>query len=461
MDDAEVAFAGVRGQAALLGAGALSASELLDICLSRIERLDGGLRAFRVVLAEEARREALAAQRARDAGDRRPLLGVPIAVKDNADVASVPTRQGTRSPEPPAPRDAELVRRLRAAGMVVVGKTTMPELALFPFTESPASGVTRNPWDPRRTPGGSSGGSAAAVAAGMVAAATASDGGGSIRIPAACCGLVGLKPTRDLVPMTPDAGHWQGLSHAGVLTRSVTDTAALLDVLADAPSGNLTAVYVTAVEHDPGRLRIGWTDRAVTPGRLDPEVRRALESTLDLLAGLGHQVLRRDPPYGEQAHIFVPRYLRGARDDLVRLVDPQASERRTRAVAGLGRRLPDRLLERAHRDGATASRRVAQALADVDLLVCPTIPHRADAAGRGRARSTAATMAAASHFIGYVSPWNVTGAPAMSVPAGFAADGLPLAVQLVGAAGNDGTVLAVGAALERARGWPAYRPELG
>ena len=291
--EAEVAFAGVTGQAALLADGALRAPELLEICLRRIARLDGDLGAFRTVLADAARREATAAQAARETGDDRPLLGVPVAVKDNTDVAGVATRHGTRSPELPAAADAELVRRLRAAGMVVIGTTTMPELALFPFTESPATGVTRNPWDRTRTPGGSSGGSAVAVAAGMVPAATASDGGGSIRIPAACCGLVGLKPTRNLVPLTPEDGHWHGLSHAGVLTRTVRDSAVLLDVLADGP-GRLRA----ALDNDLGRLRIGWTDRTGTPGRVAPAERAALSSTLELLRSLGHSVVRRDPAYG-------------------------------------------------------------------------------------------------------------------------------------------------------------------
>ncbi|MDQ6649658.1 MAG: amidase family protein [Actinomycetota bacterium] len=455
MNELDVCFAGVAGQAELLAAGTLSAPDLLEICLRRISRLDGDLHAFRTVLLDSARREAAAAQQARDAGDDRPLLGVPVAVKDNADLAGEPTGHGTRSPEPAARRDSEVVRRLRQAGLVVLGRTAMPELALFPFTESPATGLTRNPWDRSRTPGGSSGGSAVAVAAGMVAAATASDGGGSIRIPAACCGLVGLKATRDLVPLTPDAGHWHGLSHAGVLTRTITDTALLLDVLADGSPG-----LAAAVDRPLPALRIGWTDRAGSPGRLEPEVRRALRSTLDLLMGLGHQVSRHDPAYGELAHVFTPRYLRGARDELVRLVEPAVTERRTRAVGTLGRLVPDRVLARAHRDGAKAVGRLAADLADLDVLVLPTIPHRPDRVGRGRARGTAATLAAAGRFIGYVSPWNVTGAPALSVPAGFDSDGLPLAVQLVGAAGDEGLLLALGAQLERERDWAGHRPAL-
>ena len=211
LDPDDVAYAGVLGQRSLLEDGRLTAVELLELCLARIDRLDGRLNAFRVVFRDAARSEAEAADRARASGDRRPLLGIPVAVKDNVAVAGHAPGMGTGSPEPVAGRDAEQVRRLRAAGAVVVGTTHLPELALWPFTESQTWGATRNPWSTEHTTGGSSGGSAAAVAAGLVAAATASDGGGSIRIPAACCGLVGLKPQRGRVPLAPDTEHWHGL----------------------------------------------------------------------------------------------------------------------------------------------------------------------------------------------------------------------------------------------------------
>jgi amidase len=200
VDAANLAFAGIARQAELIRAGALSPVELVELYLARIERLDPALNAYRVVFAERALAEARQAEGRRGSGDERPLLGVPVAIKDDVDVAGELTARGSNAHGGPAERDAEVVRLLRGAGAIVIGKTNVPELEQWPFTESVTFGVTRNPWDPRRTPGGSSGGSAAAVAAGLAGAALGSDGAGSIRIPAACCGLFGLKPQRGRIP---------------------------------------------------------------------------------------------------------------------------------------------------------------------------------------------------------------------------------------------------------------------
>ncbi|HSR94305.1 MAG TPA: amidase family protein, partial [Solirubrobacterales bacterium] len=213
----EIAFAGAARQAEMVRAGEVSPTELVQLCLDRIERLDPQLNSFRVVLAERALLEAAQAEARLKGGDQRPLLGVPIALKDNHDLAGDLTTNGTDAFPDPAPADCEMVRRLREAGAIVVGKTHLPELAICGFTESATWGVTRNPWDPQRSPGGSSGGSAAAVAAGLVPIASASDGGGSIRIPASSCGLFGLKPQRGRVSLAPMIEHWNGLSVAGCL----------------------------------------------------------------------------------------------------------------------------------------------------------------------------------------------------------------------------------------------------
>src|SRR3954464_9785727 len=238
MDRTELAFAGPARQAELVRSGGVSSRELVELYLERIERLDPQLNAFRVVMAERALAEADQADARRRSGGDRPLLGVPIALKDNVDVAGELTTHGTNAYGPPATADAEIVTRLRGAGAVILGKTHLPELAIFPWTESSTFGATRNPWDPNFTTGGSSGGSGAAVAAGLAAAGMASDGGGSIRIPAACCGLYGLKPQRGRVSLMPDREHWYGLSVFGSGTRSVIDSALWLDVVAGRADGD-------------------------------------------------------------------------------------------------------------------------------------------------------------------------------------------------------------------------------
>src|SRR5436190_5576319 len=223
----DLAFAGLAGQADLVRAGAVSPRGLVELCLERIGRLDGALNAFRVVVAERALAEA---ERPRDG----PLRGVPVAVKDDVDVAGELTTHGTGAVRRPARADAEVVRRLRGAGAIVIGKTNLPELALWgAFTESATWGRTANPWDTTRSPGGSSGGSAAAVAAGLVGGALGSDGGASVRVPAACCGLFGLKPERGRIPTAPHAERWHGLMMYGPLTRTVLDAGLLLDVCGD------------------------------------------------------------------------------------------------------------------------------------------------------------------------------------------------------------------------------------
>src|SRR3954465_13692887 len=261
MADTDVAFAGPTRQAELVRAGEVSPRELVTLYLERIAPLDSKLNAFRLGPAEQALAEAEEAERRREAGDEAPLLGVPIAVKDTQDVAGEVTTIGTGAVDEPAREDSEVIRRLRAAGAIVIGKTNLPELAFAMFTESPTWGLTRNPWDPTRVPGGSSGGSAAAVAAGLVPGATASDGAGSIRLPAAYCSLFGLKPQRGRVPLDPLIEHWFGMSVNGYLTRSVLDTALLLDAtagggLARSKPPAPARPFAEAARRSPGALRI-------------------------------------------------------------------------------------------------------------------------------------------------------------------------------------------------------------
>jgi len=248
---ADLAFAGVARQAALIRAGDVSARELTELYLERIERLDPLLRSYRVVLADAALAAADAADHRRADG---ALNGVPIAIKDDTDVAGQVTGRGSLAHGGPAAEDAEVVRRLRAAGAVMLGKTHVPELEAMASTESLAFGATHNPWDLARTPGGSSGGSAAAVAAGLAAAALGTDGAGSIRIPAGCCGIYGLKPQRDRLPM---ADNRRGMAVSGALTRGVLDTALFLDA-----AGDPGPAFADAARRAPGRLRIAFSLKA-------------------------------------------------------------------------------------------------------------------------------------------------------------------------------------------------------
>src|SRR6478672_2354397 len=236
MNGDELAFVGAARQAEMVRAGEVSPKELVRLSLSRIERLDPELNAFRKVLAEKALLEAEQAEARLKAGEERPLLGVPIAIKDEVDVAGEVNTHGTDGFSEPAKEDSEMVRRLREAGAIIVGLTLLPEMAICGFSESATYGVTRNPWNPQRTPGGSSGGSASAVAAGLVPIASAGDGAGSIRIPSASCGLFGLKPSRGRASLAPLAEGWRGLAVLGCLSRNVLDTALWLDVVSGGSS---------------------------------------------------------------------------------------------------------------------------------------------------------------------------------------------------------------------------------
>src|SRR4051812_2318304 len=263
----DLAFVGAARQAEMVRAGEVSPKELVELHLDRIQRLDPQLNSFRKVFAEKAMLEAEQAEARVRAGEERPLLGVPIAVKDEVDVAGEINSHGTDAFTEPAKADSEMVRRLREAGAIVVGLTLLPELAICGFTESATYGVTRNPWDPQRTPGGSSGGSGSAVAAGLVPIASAGDGAGSIRLPAASCGLFGLKPSRGRASMAPETEGWRGMSVLGCLSRSVLDTALWLDVIsgasteAEAPPPP-ERPFVEAAKAPPGKLRIAYSTRA-------------------------------------------------------------------------------------------------------------------------------------------------------------------------------------------------------
>jgi len=462
----DLAFAGAARQAEMVRAGEVSPTELVHLHLERIARLDPRLNSFRVVLTQRALLEAEQAEARLRAGDGRPLLGVPVALKDNHDLAGELTTYGTDGFVDPAPADAEMVRRLREAGAIVVGKTLLPELAICGFTESATWGVTRNPWNPQRTPGGSSGGSAAAVAAGLVPIASASDGAGSIRIPASSCGLFGLKPQRGRVPLAPDLEHWNGLSVNGCVSRSVIDTALWLDVVSGGSEGTGAPPapqrpFVEAARTPPGELRVAWSTaapRAAAPPSVSDVVKGAVAETAELLGSLGHRVEPRDPDWRMTGNDTVPRYLRGHAEDFDRVPHPERLERRTRGFAALGRLIPDRLLERAHRAEAADAARVNAIFDSHDVLMTPVMGGTALPVRRWEGRGALWTLLGMSRFYPYCIPWNHLGNPAMSVPAGFADDGMPLAVQIVGRPGDEATLLSLAAQLEAERPWTEERP---
>ena len=453
---ADLAYAGVAHQAELVRSGAVTARELVELSLERIGRPDPSINAFRVVRAERTLAEADAAQgRLRD-GDAPALLGVPIAVKDNMDVAGELTTHGTGVVGEPARGDCEVVRRLRAAGAIVVGKTNMPELALWPqLTDSQTWGATRNPWDPQRSTGGSSGGSAAAVAAAMVAGALGSDGGGSIRIPSSACGLFGLKPQRGRVPLSPDDDHWLGLSCFGPMTRTVADAALLLDALADGPTG-----YAKAARSAPPRLRIAVSTKPTLPAKPSAAAREAIDATADLLRSLGHVVRERDPDYGQVQPLFGPRYARGAWLDAQRLGRPSELERRTRGIVRVGARM-ERMAARARAKEAARAARINAIFEEHDVLMTPVTAAQPLPVGRFDGAGAARTFLGAGAFACYTAIWNVTGQPAASMPTGFDGDGMPTAVQLVGRPDDEATLFALAAQIEQARPWAHRRPRVG
>ncbi len=471
MDATDLAFAGIAHQAEMIASGELSSRDLLEVYLERIQRLDSQLNTFRVVFRERARMEADQADARRAAGDSRPLLGVPIAVKDEIDVAGEVTALGTGAYGEPKREDAEIVRRLRAAGAVIVGKTNVPELCAFPWTESATWGVTRNPWNVEHSPGGSSGGSAAAVAAGLVGAALAADGGGSIRFPAAYCGLVGLKTQRGRVPLAPNVDASHGLTVNGVLTRSVRDTALFHDAIADGPPDpgapvppRLSFLDAARAQETPTPLRIGLsTNLPPSPlTRLHSENRAAVEETAQLLRSLGHEVREVEVDHGPLAPApeFTVRYLRHLHDQAAAMAYPERLERRMRHVAFVGGLLPAKLVEAMRAREAAYAARLNAALVENEVLLTPVTPAPAPRIGACEGRGWLWASVAASATVSYAACWNTTGQPACSVPAGFAADGLPRAVQLVGRPDGEGTLLALAAQIEAERPWAQRRPAL-
>jgi amidase len=445
--------------AELLAAGEVSSVGLVTGVLARIEATQPTLNTFRRVRATAALREAAEADRRLLAGERARLLGVPLAIKDDVDLAGEPTAFGCAGDFPPATDDCEMVGFLKAAGAVIVGKTNTPELGQWPFTEGGAFGITRNPWQPGHTPGGSSGGSAAAVAAGVVPVAVGSDGAGSIRIPAAWTHLVGFKPERGQVT---DADLFHGITISGPLARRTADAALLLDVLAGRPPGPDSAL--AAAGRDPGRLRIGVSFRAPLTGyrvRLDPEVRRAVLRLADVLTGLGHEVVPVDPAYGLIGLNFLPRSTTGLYDWLAKVPDAALLDPRTRKNMANGRRVGRYLVGFAKATEGRYERQVGRTFDSVDVLLVPTTatpPPAVESWSRLSPRALNRVMVSACP---YAWPWNVLGWPGVNVPAGLTDDGLPVGAQLLGHSGSERLLVSLAAQLETEEKWADRWPPVG
>jgi amidase len=461
--------------AALVRDGEISARELVGASLERIEALDGQINAFTHVDADGA----LAAAEAIKPGDERPFAGVPIAIKDNQPVAGMPlTFCAELFGDFAAPFDAAFVGRLRAAGFVIVGKTALPEYGILPSTESRRHGPTRNPWDLSRTPGGSSGGAAAAVAAGMLPLAHGNDGGGSIRIPAACCGLVGLKPARGRISLAPALGD-SFLVADGVLTRTVAESAQLLDLLAGPELGDATWApppaepFASSAAREPGRLRIGFTlTPPLTEIAVDPIAERAVRDAAALLQELGHEV--EEIPTAPWAIPGVFELFSAAFGPAVAstIVFASVVAGREPAAADM-ERLSWHLWERASQLGAAhylaaqaqlqgLARMFVTAMAPYDAVLTPSLALRPRPIGElcGDNEDPAETFRRSGEFTPFTAIANTTGQPAISLPFAHGEDGLPVGIHFFGRPADEGTLLALGAQLEAAKPWADRRPEL-
>jgi len=473
--DSDLMFRGPSELAAMVRSGEISSRELVQTSLERIEELNPALNAFVQVDAEGA----LAAADAVAAGDRRPFAGVPIAVKNNRPVKGLRLTYGCPlMAEHVAAYDHNITRRLRDAGFVIVGTTTLPEYGILPVSEAQIFGPTRNPWDLQRTPGGSSGGAAAAVAAGLVPVAHGNDGGGSIRIPAACCGLVGLKPARGRISPAPELGD-SSLGIDGVLTRTVADTAAILDVLAGYEPGDATWApapaepFAVSAGAEPGKLRIAMTTLPPIPeAQVDPLAERAVTDAAELLSSLGHEVEEVEVPWRDDAvrELFGVVFsshigLSIAYSGRVAGREPSAEdmEAMSWAIFSMVQKLGAVQYMGAEVALQAFARRLVSFLAPYDALLTPALAERPLPLGTldTGAPDPMATFTRSGLFTPFTPVFNASGQPGISLPLYEGTDGLPLAVQLVGRPAGEAQLLSLATQLEAAQPWAQRRPPLG
>jgi amidase len=455
MESAQIGVRGLVGEtashiAARVRSGDVDPVEIVQAHIENAQMCDAAIRAFRCVRAERALDEAAVLAQRPDLADL-PLAGVPVAIKDNISVAGESLRNGSAAtPDTPCAADHEVVRRLRAAGAIVLGLTNVPELSVWATTDGPFGDV-RNPWDPERTAGGSSGGSAASVAAGMVPIAHGNDAAGSIRIPAACCGVFGIKPGHGVVPAGIGPTSWYGMAENGALASTVGDAALMLAVLAY--RGDLR------LPEPPGTpVRIAISTRTPLPGtRLDRQYRSAPESMGELLAREGHRVEAADPPYSMRlAMPILARWFAGTARDAAQL-NPDALQKRTRTHAQMGR-LTVRLGLIQPADTVRWHQRAMEFFRRYDLLITPALAAPPLPRLGWDERSWLANVSSNAMYAPFCAPWNLAGFPACSVPTGFHSNGVPLAVQMVAAPGGERRLLAVARQIEQLQPWPRHAP---
>jgi amidase len=459
------------GLAGLIARREVSAAEVLEAALARAEAVNPKLNAIILSMADEARASV------RDGAPQGPLGGVPFLIKDiGAQVRGVPTSAGSRLlKDKVATADSAIVAAYRRAGLIFFGKTNTPEFGLEPVTEPELFGPTLNPWNLERTPGGSSGGSAAAVAAGIAPAAHASDGGGSIRIPASCCGLFGMKPTRGRVSMAPGDEGWGGLSIQHAVSRSVRDNAALLDAVCAPQRGDpywaqpAAGPFLACVDRDPGRLKIGFTTAALASSGLDPECVEAVRAAARLCESLGHQVEEAELP-GDiagataavglivAANIAAVLEIETARRG--RPVERGEIEDLTLGVYERGKTIGAPQYIQAIQAAHAYGRAVAPFFERFDVLLLSTLGRPPVPKGwlRGDPPDLRGYNERLFDFMPNTQAFNITGAPAMTVPLAWSSEGLPIGVQFVGRPADEATLFSLAGQLERAQPWADRRP---
>ena len=456
----ELAFTSAVEQARLVRSGEVTSAELVQLSLDRIARLDPTLNAFVTVCADEA----LAAAASIDStpGDA-PFRGVPIGVKDLTATAGIRTTYSSRAYAEYVPDfDTAVVRRIREAGFVIVGKTNTPEFGTVAFTESDLNGATRNPWSTDLTPGGSSGGAAAAVSAGLVPLAHATDGGGSIRIPASCCGLFGLKPSRGRVSSAP-FGSLEGLSTAGPMARTVEDAAAFLDVLSGYEPGDPwwapppERPFAVTTRDAPRRLRIAVTTTPPIDTPVDPECVRAALAAAEVLTELGHDVREETPPWDEPSlfDLFITVWQVGPG---LHPVDESGLTPLNRGLVESARETSALEYARAVAQLQALSRRIVSFWADVDIVLTPTLALPPVPIGwQDAVQGSIEQLMRNTEFTPFTAIANLTGQPAMSLPLHWSDDGLPIGVQAIGPPAEDALLLQLAAQIEAARPWADRR----